>query len=292
MLLVRGCQSTSADLVSILSAMGDKGKVAVAENLWFLLVGSVLLVTAWIFVLGPGDNVSVWEMVGTTLMSLAFVVITVVALRGLWWAFGGDPLQRSLQALRESAQIVNDSHETGVVRVLSQSQTFGNQAEWIDLLKAARRSGKVDLMGFTLNAWLVDEFDSTIMNLVRDGVQVRAVLTGPNAWHLTQIKHQYREPETVKAEIAATMRRLRAIQSELSEDSRKMFAVRTCDDVPIASHMVRVDDQLVYVPYLWCATGPSCPLLRISRVGGGQLFELMVSEFESYWAAGAEIPEG
>src|SRR5204862_461945 len=135
----------------------------------FIIMGVFVLFLAYYFL--PTDKRP--EFASTAIMNIAFVLIAVGILNIFWWLAGGDPISAmlkdssdkiresftlleeghktgvdTLNELRHSLRLVEDSRLTGLRRILTVSRDFELRGgDWMQRLASAQRN--VDLMGFS-----------------------------------------------------------------------------------------------------------------------------------------------
>jgi hypothetical protein len=89
-----------------------------------LLLGSVLLV--WAYFVTPADKIK--EFPSNALISAAFVLLAVTLLNFVYWLAGGEPIAAQLERLAHdlvgSFDVLRDTQETGLERILGTSRDF------------------------------------------------------------------------------------------------------------------------------------------------------------------------
>jgi hypothetical protein len=261
----------------------------------FSAVGLLLVAVSWLLYLGFTNTASTVELLADTVFAAGFAVLTVVILQMLWRAFGGDPIQRSVDRLAESASLLEDSQDTGVRRIFATSASYGSEAEWLQFLCRAKRNGQVDLMGYTLASWLTGRFEECVLELLDRGVAVRILLMGPKNELFgrrgnSRIVHQSQSDLSVDCD--RTVRVVRELMKQAGDKAR-LIEARTVLTGSIKCSLTRVDGQLLMVPYLFSAPASSAPLIRVDKDDGGDgLFSTYKREFDALWAEPYSSPIG
>ena len=258
--------------------------LAVRPDLVFLTIGllgaalgAVVLVT-----LAKKDF---WEIIGTSVTSIAFAALTIVFLNFLWGTLGGEPLQQALMRLRASVELLNDSHESGLRRIYSKAAGFGSQDDWAGELRSAQR--QVDLMGYTLQSWWRGaQFSDSASTLLRNGVQIRVLMMHEN----NPLFGKSERPdlsrgfqESLQVDLRGSLDAFgRLAEATATASLPGSIEVRLVIEGSIKWHLCRVDDSMICIPYMHSRLGAACPLFVVDRTPQG-IFSTIQSEFEELW---------
>jgi hypothetical protein len=252
------------------------------------ILGLLLLVIAFLL-----RDDSIRSFLSASLASLAFVILTIAIVALFWELVGGEPLSQSLHDLRSSVTLLSESQRSGLQRLLPHSSEFGTHAEWIGRFGSTR--GKLDLMGWTLNAWTQGQnFSSEVCRLVREGVVVRILLPDWNGEAFRALCHRTDNGgeagvDALVASLKATYAVLDGIANELAGDKGPgSFEWRLVTSGFIRCHICRTDDELVAIPYLDTTLVGDSPLLLV-RGEDSTLFGIYTREFERLWAASVPV---
>ncbi|MGC4092945.1 MAG: hypothetical protein QM756_34680 [Polyangiaceae bacterium] len=247
----------------------------------FSLVGALLLYVA--YQKTPNDEVP--KFLPSVLQNVALIALTVVIVDALWSIVGGDPvaeLQSALESLRRSTKLLDESHKTGLRRVVAVSGAWGGSDDWMDRLKRAR--SRVDVMGYTLLVLTKGHnFEKVIGDLVARGVKVRFLVMSPNNPHLSAFINHAQIPSLsvsgVKAELDAALAAFSALSTKLNSAN---FEIRKLEAGLVASQIFRVDGATTAIQYLYSVVASRSPILEVHGEGA-ELFWCYQTEFESLW---------
>lgn len=255
--------------------------------------GILFVAMAWTLFLWPEDKLSVVEVLANTLLLVGFAILTVVILQLLWSAFGGDPVQRSIDRLAESATLLEDSRTTGVRRMLTKSGTFGSDSDWLAELSAARRNGTVDLMGYTLVSWLQGDFEECVLELLDRGVTVRALFMSITNSVFGRPDNEIIATEQ-PAKLCADCLAAEAVFRRLTETAatrKGSFQARQVHTGSIKCSLTRVDRRIIAIPYLYSVPASNSLLMVIGDVEERTtLYSLFTREFDTLWADACSAP--
>jgi hypothetical protein len=192
--------------------------------------------------------------------------------------------------------LVNDSYQTGVVRVLGDSDAASRElTPRRERFRSAQE--RVDLMGLSLYGWSKDSaLDDWILALVRNGVSIRILVMDPENPHFEAHLNK-RLPSVSDASIRGEMvsiREFERIQESVvdvkgSENIAGDFAFRTVRTGSIIYNMLRVDDEMRVIPYLYSTLTKESPMLVI-RGRDRPVFRTYEKEFDRLWAYNAPPP--
>ena len=186
----------------------------------FLLLGAGLLVGAYYTT--PAEKLK--EFPSNALISAAFVLLAVTLLNFVYWLAGGEPIAAQLERLARdlvgSFDVLKDTQDTGLQRILGTSRDFERKGDsWIGRLMSARRN--VDLMGYSLLVWSTGrDFQSELLALLTRGVNVRVLVMDLSNPHFAALVNYHQIP-SVKDIAAVKGEVIRAISVFEAIDSRR-----------------------------------------------------------------------
>jgi hypothetical protein len=251
----------------------------------FSIVGILLLAVS--FLLAPADKRS--EFWVSTIQNVGLIALTVVIVDVLWNIIGGDPVGESiaelhglLRQLRESTRLLQDSYKTGLRRVVAASGGWGSTEDWIQRLASAKH--RLDMMGYSLHVLTRgNDVEAVLSNLVRNNVAVRVLVMSPDNPQLASLVNQKQIPgltiTSVTEEIKAAINAFKVLQSALQAPN---FQVRVLKTGLIVSQIVRVDEKLTSVQYLYSAVASRTPIFEVDGEAT-ELFKCYSEEFEQSW---------
>jgi hypothetical protein len=258
----------------------------------FILMGIVLLAVAyWAYAQGSESPrlSGFWSQV---LMNGGFVFLTVGALDLMWRFVGGNPAELTLSevttALASASTLAGDSARTGLARIFATGSGYKRDDEWMTFLNSAQE--EVTLLSYTGHSWTGGkDFVNVVVALVNRGVKVRMVFmdeTNPSISGLFIGNHGRPEnSELVKSHIGVSTAILTQVESSISPAKKGYFQWRKVKESNIVTHVSRVDDTVVVVPYLMSRSRNSCPVLEIQGEDK-PLFVVYQQEFERLWELG------
>lgn len=214
----------------------------------------------------------------STLAKDAGVVLGAVLLVDVIWSIiGGDPLSSQIGELRSAHQILLDSSDAGLSRVLSNADDYvGN---WTD--HAARAVESIDLAGHTLDQLIDNQaFRSTLRERAERGVLVRILINSPgNPATSHGIDPANDNLAAMEAKMRASYEALCALRDSLPDDKRANLAIhRLAHGHSLRIALRRFDREMFVVPYLFSRTTPTCPLYVLDQAGA--LFTIYNEEFD------------
>lgn len=279
------------------------GKQALA----FFLLGALILIIATLALQNFSPNPDLPTFLIHALANTAFVLLAVAIVNGAWWLLGGEPVttalehlsdsvERQVNQLKESIGLVNDSYQTGVVRVLGDSDAVSRE---LTPRRERFRSAKerIDLMGISLYGWSKDSaLDEWILALVRNGVAIKILVMDPDNPYFEALLNKLL-PSVSDASIRGEMvsiQEFERIQESVdavkaSERITGDFAFRTVRSGSIIYNVLRVDDEMRVIPYLYSTLTKESPML-VLRGRDSPVFRTYEKEFDRLWAYNAPPP--
>lgn len=264
---------------------------ALRPNIVFLIIGVLLLIISYLIK-------SQLEFFSSTLMNISFILLTIVIVDFFWEVLGGEPISQTLNELRVSVKLLEDSHSSGLNSLLAVSGEFGNHGDWMNRLKLAKRF--VDLQGYTLHMWnRCENFEQEIIELVRKGVRVRVLFMdneNPNIEGLIN-SNQIRSitVAAVKDEIKIVKNVFENIHNNIeriaSSSGGKLsgsFEVKSLCKGLIVCQICRTDSEMTVVNYLFSVVASQSPLMLI-KGQDTKLFKAYMREFDQLWELGSSI---
>jgi hypothetical protein len=260
-------------------------------NALFLLVGGLLLIVSFLAT-PPTQRDAFWT---STIQNFGLIALTVVIVDALWTIVGGDPvgesigeLRTTLDRFRQSIKLLDDSHKTGLRRVVAASGAFGSTEDWMTRLASAR--AQVDLMGYTLHVLTRGpNFEAVIRDLVRREVAIRLLVMAADSPKLPAFVNHAQIPgltvDTVTAELAASTAAFRALRTAVNSPR---FELRAVHDGMIVTQIVRVDGTITSIQYLYSAVASRNPIFEVQGESS-DLFRCYAEEFERLWESAVSI---
>src|ERR1044072_8909180 len=196
------------------------------------------------------------EFLGDALLTLAFVLLTVVVIQLLWGALGGEPIETALDNLRDANTLLEQSWRTGLRGVVPISNDLCTYEGWMKLLRGAKSD--VDLMGYTLMIWTQGHgFEDAVIALVRSGRSFRVLVMDdghpqfagslePGGLPLPTSK------ESTIANLQTALNAFGSIQRKLERegDVSGGFEMRKVKRGTNKCHLCRIDERMLVVHYL------------------------------------------
>lgn len=266
-----------------------------SPHLIFLIIGGLLLSVAFL-VDAQVRSSQLLKFLGSASQDLAFITLTVVIVDFLWGVLGGEPVSRALDALevtlqdmRMSVQLLEDSRKTGLERALSVSGAFGSHHDWMNRLRFTR--SQIDLMGHSLYIWTSGEnFEQEIVQLVLAGIKMRVLIMDENNEGIESIINTEQIPSV---SVTGTMEQIRLARKVFKSISDRLttleplgtFEFKTLPKGVIVCQLCRTDLELTMVQYLYSVVGSRSPILEI-RGHDSQFFQVYMREFEQLWELG------
>lgn len=176
------------------------------------------------------------------------------------------------------------SSATGEVVATYPYRSDMSSQSWWKLISPAEN--QIDLLGYTLYFLALDhpEFVATLQDKCENGCKVRAVIANPESEHVANRDREEREPITIRARIATTMKHFRSLRDCAG------FEIRY-QDAPLYNSVFRFDDQMLVTPHLFAVPGASAPLLHLRRLAPNGMFSRFSTHFENIWSSTTPIPE-
>ena len=264
----------------------------------FFLLGVLLLVISYLLAIeaNPSESVKFWS---AAIQNIAFIILTIVIVDFLWQVVGGEPVSETLKTLaamlselRSAVQLLNDSKETGLHRMLAVSGAWGSHQQWMQRLKDSKE--RVDLMGYTLHVWTRGEnFESVMQSAIKSGVHVRVLImddTNPNlAAFVNAEQIASISVSAVTEEIKTAKLTFKGIADSLNGlTPAGSFEFRVLKKGLVVTQICRTDSLLTAVQYLYYAVASRNPLVEV-RGTDSELFKVYMNEFENLWKLGVHV---
>lgn len=255
----------------------------------FFIVGGLLLLVA-LLLSDPSKRREFWI---TVLQNVALIALTVVLVEVLWSLIGKEPvrtavgdLQVTLTELRQSVQLLDDSHHSGLRRIYATSGAAGSNEDWMNRLRDSSKA--IDLMGYTLHVWTKgSHFEETLADLASSGVRIRILIMDEDNPHLEAFVNHWQIPgltmESVTAELKAARGAFKTIAERVnSVKPPGALEFRVVKQGLISTQIVRTDSRITAVQYLFHAVASRSPLIDVFGENSS-LFQCYSEEFNSMW---------
>jgi len=258
-------------------------------RLFFLIVGALLLYVAFL----NTDLSKRGEFWSVTIQNVALIALTIVIVDFLWSIVGGEPvneavgeLRKTLVDFRKSVRLLDESHKTGLMRIVSTSSNADASGAWMNRIKNAKQS--IDLMGYTLHVWTRGErFEETMVSLAENGVNIRLLIMAhdnPSLPAFVNSKIQGLTLAHVQEETKAARQAFKSIAAALQgKPAKGNFEVRVLKTGLIVTQICRTDGILTSIQYLYSAVASRTPLLEVHGEDTG-LFQVYLHEFDQLWS--------
>lgn len=232
------------------------------RNTIFLSVGVALVVISLLMELQGG---TFWQAVT---LNLGLVSIAVVIVDQLWRLSGGNPIENQINSLTtqiarlsNAVDVIERSKSIGLEAVYDRLGNYGNQSNWLDLIKTSVDS--VDLMGRTMFGWTRsgELADVMLAKIQKDNVKFRWLIMHTNNKYLPLlVEEDVNIGHFLTDKLRHVYRMLWDIRNKLPEDKKEHFQVRLFSQIPLYCSILRVDDRYFITQYLFSAASDSCPL--------------------------------
>jgi hypothetical protein len=218
----------------------------------------------------------------------------------LWQRFGGDPLQGRLDTLlalvaNQTGSILEEA--TNVLTITRQAYTNGviqitsragdiTEKQVLELIQGARSN--IDLCGYTLYYLFERQgLAAALEERAHSGVAIRVCVCGsanPDVF-------QNVRPETVigmKGLMTFVLSSLSAMGKRLNGPQQTKFEPRKLDKGHLPLSMMRFDDKLSVVWYLWTKYTSETPAVLLQGADK-PLFQTYLQEFQHYFDVATPI---
>jgi len=219
---------------------------------------------------------------------VGFIILTVVIINWLWEVMGGEPISETLAQFRSTVRLLNDSHVSGIERVVPVSGEFGNHGDWMERLRSANR--EVDLMGYSLHVWTRGyNFQEEVEELVKRGVNLRIMIMDEDNQNISCFVDNPQIPyisiEQVKEEIRIVKRIFETLIEKMDSSGdikNGSLKFRTIKRGIASCQICRTDNEMTIVCYLYSIVVSHSPLFLI-RGHDSKLYSTYLKEFNSLW---------
>jgi hypothetical protein len=261
-------------------------------NLFFIGLGGILWYLSYAtqssLVSETHSGKSATQLLGEILKDIGVVVFSLALVDMLWERFGGDPVQTHIKTLAETTnnalRIVQQAHTNGLSDVEAR---VGNitDAALTDLIY--RSQFQIDLCAYTLYYVLErDQLAQALYERVGAGVPVRILIGDPanpslfeNVQPQTRIAMQGQMKFVIES-IGTWKTKHAAVASTL--DARKITVG------PLCTSILRFDDRMLVVNYLWTRFTSETPVLTFQGLNR-PLFRTYAEEFDHLFSKGTAI---
>lgn len=269
--------------------MSDLKKLlARLRDLVFLLAGVVLLLVA------PWLKSKGYLIAESATLNLGLVFIAVVVVGQMWRLCGGEPLVQEIAQLKHevdrlsrSAGAIENFEIIGLRSTYASLSNYGLQSDWDSLLEDAE--SRVDLMGRTLYGWSgsAKVKELVVGKIKNDGVRFRWLIMSRKNKYLAMIeKDDFGSLLTQKLEVMEEL--LANIREEIPDTLRENFQVKVFSGTPLSCSLLRVDDRVFVVQYLFSTSSWNSPFycLQGSKAAWPRVFR---REFEAVWETAQDL---
>ena len=227
-------------------------------------------------------------LVSEILKDIGVVVFSLALVDILWQRFGGDPVQAQITKLEgttnNALRIVQQAHTSGLSHIVSR---VGNIPD-IELLEYISSSKlQIDFCGYTLyHIFEREQLAHALDERVRAGVPVRILIGDPaNPDLFANIQVQ------TKTAMEGQMKFVS--DSLVSWKSNSTISVSSLDarrlgKGPLSLSVLRFDDRMLVVHYLWTRFTSETPSLLIQGLDK-PLFRTYADEFDHLFSTGTAL---
>jgi hypothetical protein len=168
------------------------------------------------------------------------------------------------------------------VEFYAKSSSFGPHAKWMNLLH--QTSERYFIMGISLRTWQEGEnLSGVLLEKASNGCDVRVLLMSPANPALSQLINEGRPEESI-ARTRHDIDEMHQFMLALSAKNDRIAVRQVMNGCPL-SQITLTDSSGVFIPYLFSARSSASPLWQARRES--PLYESLLQEFESLWAANA-----
>jgi hypothetical protein len=241
----------------------EKSKISSwLRNTLFLSVGTTLVVISFLL-----------ESKGLTIpqaitLNLGLVSIAVVVVDQLWRLSGGNPIENQIgslgvqiERLSKAVDVIERSKSIGLEAVYDRMGDYGNQSNWIDLIRDSVDS--VDLMGRTMFGWTRsgELIDVILTKIQKDNITFRWLIMHKDNKYLPLLTEEdVNIGHFISDKLRHVYKTLWEIHQRLPEEFKSRFQVKLFSHVPLYCSILRVDDQHFITQYLFSSSSDSSPL--------------------------------
>jgi len=228
-------------------------------------------------------------LVSEILKDIGVVVFSLALVDLLWERFGGEPLQAQIVRLVDSTNnarnIVQQAQATGLTQILSR---VGDVSDAVLLEYIASAKLQIDLCGYTLY-YIFDrkQLARVLHERVLAGVPVRILIGDSSNTQLFANVPVQTKP-TMKGQMDFVSKSIASWISELPPAPACRLDARKLSQGPLPVSVLRFDDRMFVVQYLWARTTPETPSLLIQGPEK-PLFRTYVDEFDHLFSEGAAL---
>jgi len=249
-----------------------------------------LLIFSIAFLIKP-QAITIQLFFYNALISIAFIIITIVIINVLWFLLGGEPLEKLIMRFIDIFELLADGFRSGVVRFASSSSNYAKADDWLNVLRHSKK--QVEMLGYSLHIWTrTDEYAKILIDLAKNGVKIRVMIMDYNNPHFTaglnfeQIKSI--TLDSMKSEVDICANYMNYVNAELIKIGKsENFSFRKCTKGLIQSQLCRMDEKLHVTPYLYSVNASSSPLFLI-KGSSSDVFIKYENEFNSLWELNAQ----
>lgn len=254
----------------------------------FLLSGTLLVL------LGIICEPTGYDVLSPVPISVGTTVISIVLVNFLWERSGGEPILKTLETLRESSQLVNDSIETGVRKLHRNRRAIS----YPDLNNQIANAQSVAIMSLVLKVALSLNFKRSLKKCVGEGGRVRILVSSPTSsdsgldeisvpLKLRMVAEKDTENQRIPAEINDTLSFLKEIGEEILAEGvaeGAVFQVKMLATHAMYFSTMQIDDALTATHYSNKHQGIESPTVLARRTEGPRsLFGFYSEEFDHLW---------
>ncbi|MCU1267151.1 MAG: hypothetical protein JWM21_3469 [Acidobacteria bacterium] len=254
------------------------------RNTLFLSVGTTLIVFSFLLEL---KGLAIPQAIA---LNLGLVSIAVVILDYLWRLSGGSPIENQIESLgkqierlSKAVDVIERSKTIGLEAVYDRLGNYGNQSNWVDLIKDSVES--VDLMGRTMFGWTrsTELIDVILTKIEHDNVTFRWLIMHKDNKYLPLLTEEdVNIGHFISDKLHHVYKTLWEVHQRLPDESKSRFQVRTFSHVPLYCSILRVDDQHFVTQYLFSSSSDSSPLYCV-RGKDAAWPKIFAQEFTAIW---------
>lgn len=252
----------------------------------FLLSGSVLILAGIIFYQLQ------CQIASNLLFSLGTTIIAVVLVNFLWEKSGGEPILKSLAILKKSSEIINDSLETGVHKILHK-----RELDYDSINKEICTAKEVFIASLVFRAAQSLELRDSIIKCIKNNGTVRILIPAPEITKegksqkplpLELREHAEKDfIDRIGVEIRDTIAFLDDTINNIQNDApnkAKNFQYKLLSTHVMYCSIMGIDQRIYLTNYLNKYQGKSSPTMIIEKTNNERsLYEVYKKEFEYLW---------
>jgi hypothetical protein len=267
-------------------------------NFAFAAIGTIVILFG--IIVGQSSNV-----MPDLLLSIGLSILTVSLINILWGWMGNEPvknsideiqksvqesieeirnpIQKSITEIQDSIELLQDSHKTGVIRVMSDREDFIKKR--LESFRTRMRTAtEIDVMGRVLYSNWANSDD--IKEIFRDTAErrkctIRILVLDPDGTVAQDRDAQEKRKGASIANIRDTLRIFTELKESLSENALGTIELKTIDAI-LYEQIARVDGYIWVQPYLHYVHGSGCPSFEIEGTTTS-LYKKYKAEFEALW---------